>query len=377
MKVLLVITKGTWGGATKYVYDMARSLQKSGISVAVAYGPKGDLTEKLEKLSIPQYQIDGLERDLGFFKELRAYKGILSVIDDFEPDIVHVNSSKGGISALAARLKRKKVVFTSHGWAFNERRNIFVKLIFKSIYFFTILLSHKTILVSEALRKPIRSRPLQKKISVILNGVELLSPLTKEEAREKLSNIDSTLKKVLDKKWLFTIAELHDSKGIDVMLSALTTLRDEMDELPHYIVLGEGEEQWRLEQLVASYDLEKNVHFLGFVEQASQYIKAADIFILPSRTEALGYVLIEAGMAEVPIIASRVGGIPEIIEHNKNGLLVPSEGGVMFAFAISNLLADTAFQNKLGEALHKTILDTFSLDTMVSKTKDVYTTLLP
>lgn len=376
MKILLVITKGTWGGATKYVYDMARSLAKEGIEVAVAYGPKGDLTEKLTALSIPQYQIEGLTRDLGFFQEFKAYKGILSILDNFEPDIVHVNSSKAGISALAARLRGKKVVFTVHGWAFNERRNALIKLIFKIAYFFTIVFSHKTILVSENLKKPISAWPVKKKLSVIPNGIEKTNTLTKKEARTQLAKISPDLIPHLEKTWLLTTAELHDSKGIDTMLSALATLREEGASLPHYIVLGEGDERWRLEKLIESYDLAKHVHLLGFVENASQYMSAADIFILPSRTEALGYVLIEAGMAKVPVIASRVGGIPEIIEHNKTGLLVPPSSGGVLAVAIGELLKQKSKQTELANALYARVTDTHTLEKMVTSTKEVYATIL-
>jgi len=375
MKVLLVITKATWGGATKYVYDMARSLHENGTKVAVAYGSEGILTDKLDDLSIPHYHINGLTRDIGFFRELKAYKGILSIIDDFEPDIVHVNSSKGGISALAARLRGKKVVFTSHGWAFNERRNPLSKFIFKVAYFFTMAFADKTILVSEALRRPIRSWPFTNKLRVISNGIEMKELCAKNEARTALAEIDPTLTPHINQTWLMTIAELHDSKGIDTMLSALVTLREENPML-QYLVLGEGDERWRLEKLIESYGLEDNVHLLGFVEQASLYIKAADIFVLPSRTEALGYVLLEAGAAEVPVVASRVGGIPEIIEHNRNGLLIPPGGGVVFAIAISSLLSDRHKQKELAKTLYEDVHSKYSLENMVAKTSEIYTTLL-
>jgi glycosyltransferase involved in cell wall biosynthesis len=376
MKVLLVITKATWGGATKYVYDMACSLHKSGTKVAVAYGSKGVLTEKLDELSIPHYHISGLTRDLGFFRELKAYKGILSIIDEFEPDIVHVNSSKGGISAFAARLRGKKVVFTSHGWAFNERRNLLSKFIFKIAYFFTMVFSQSTILVSQALREQIASWPFKKKLDIIPNGIELKNILGKTGAREALAKLETSLLSHLSEIWLMTIAELHDSKGIDTMLSALATFREEETPLPHYLVLGEGDERWRLEKLIESYDLQENVHLLGFVENAASYLKAADIFVLPSRTEALGYVLLEAGMASIPVVASRVGGIPEIIDHNRNGLLVPPGSSAVFAVAISDLLTDKHKQSRLAKALHEDVLLKNSLEGMVSRTKEIYTRLL-
>lgn len=376
MKVLLIITKGTWGGATKYVYDMARSLKKKGDTVAVAYGTKGPLTQKLEALDIRQYHIKGLTRDVGFFQEIKAYKGILAVIDEFEPEIVHVNSSKGGIGAFAAWLRGIKVIFTIHGWAFNERRNPIAKTLFKVAYLATIFFSKKVIAVSEALKKQVRHWPGIKKFVVIPNGVEPGVIFSKKEAREKLAELHPALHPTIKKNWLLTVAELHDSKGIDTMLSALTTLRKENTELPHYIVIGEGDERWRLEKLIDSYDLHEHVHLIGFVADAASYMKAADIFVLPSRTEALGYVLIEAGMAEIPVISSRVGGIPEIIKHNVTGLLVPPASGSVLSVALTNLLSDTHKRKVLAKALHTYVKKTFLLETIVEKTSNLYTTVL-
>ena len=335
---------------------------------------KGPLTDKLSELRIPQYQIEGLTRNLGFLQELKAYKSILEVIDDFEPDIVHVNSSKAGISALAARLRGKKVIFTVHGWAFNERRNFLFKLVFKAAYFVTMILANKIILVSNALKQPIQYWPFAKKLTVIPNGISNTKPLSKKAAREALTQKDPRLKEIEKKKWILTIAELHDSKGIDTMLSALTSLKKDGEELPHYIVLGEGDERWRLEKLIESYNLHDHVHLLGFVEDASSYIKAGDIFVLPSRTEALGYVLIEAGFAGSPVIASRVGGIPEIIDHDKTGLLVPPDSSTVLGTALAILLENTQKQKELGAALKKHVTSNFSLEKMVESTKKLYTT---
>lgn len=376
MRVLLVITKGTWGGATKYVYDMARSLREKGHTVAVAYGPKGEITTKLDALTIPQYHVDGLTRDIGIMREFAAYKSLGAIIDEFNPDIVHVNSSKAGLAALAARRRGKRVIFTVHGWAFNERRNIIAKSIFKLAYLATIFLSTKVILVSQALKDQVRHWPFQDKMSVIFNGVEEPSLLSKENAREELIKKDPTLAEHKGATWLLTVAELHDSKGIDTAIAALASLRDEKKELPHYIVLGTGDEKWRLEKFIASYDLEAYVHLLGFVEHAATYMPAGDIFLLPSRTEALGYVLIEAGYANLPVIASRVGGIPEIITHNKTGLLVPPNSGTVLAVGIETLLADRKKAKELALNLHNHVKATFSLSHMVEKTLALYTTAL-
>lgn len=373
MRILLVVTKGSWGGATRYVFDLAKALHNKNIDVAVAFGGEGALLSKLETEKIPYFQIKNLGRDVNFGKEFHAYKELYGVIASYNPDIVHVNSSKGGLAALAAKRQQKKTIFTVHGWAFNERRNFLSKIVIKLIYQITILLSDKVILVSEALHRQIRNWPFQHKMKVIHNGIMTQDPLSRKDARNFLSRIDPSLENVIEDDWLITIAELHDSKGLDIGIASLAELRGTRKKLPHYILIGSGEEQWRLQKLVDSYNVSDFVHFLGHVENAQKYIPAGDLFILPSRTEALGYVLLEAGLAKVPVIATRVGGIPEIIESGRNGILIPASSGKVLATAISNVLDDKKNRKVYPEKLYEDVISKFSLEKMVEDTCDVYT----
>lgn len=372
MRILLVITKGSWGGATRYVFDLASSLHKKNISVAVAFGGEGALSQKLEYEGIEHFQIPSLARDINFEKEVLAYKELYSVIKKFNPDIVHVNSSKGGLAALAAKRLGKKVVFSIHGWAFNEQRNPISKLVIKIIYLATIAFSDKVILVSEALKKQILHWPQQNKLEVIHNGVSFKEPLKKQDARTALIKKFPALESCAEATWLVSVSELHRNKGVDIGIASLAELRDRRKELPHYIIFGDGEERWRLEKLIQSYNVQDFVHLLGFVEDAQQYISSGDIFILPSRTEALGYVLLEAGLAKVPAIATRVGGVPEIIESGINGLLVPPNSGTTLAVAIEKILSEKKVAKEMSENLYKKVSTKFSLEEMVKRTESIY-----
>lgn len=372
MRVLLVITKGSWGGATRYVFDLANSLHKKNVCVAVAFGDEGILSQKLESAGIEHFHIPSLTRDVNFGKEILAYKEIYSVIKKFNPDIVHVNSSKGGLAALAAKRLRKKVIFSVHGWAFNEQRNPVSKLVIKIVYLITITLSDKVILVSEALKNQIRHWPQKNKLEVVHNGIPFKEPLKKQAAREALVKQFPVLANCAESTWLLSVSELHKNKGIDVGIASLAELRDQRKELPHYIVFGDGDERWRLEKLIQSYNVQDFVHLLGFVENAQQYISSGDIYILPSRTEALGYVLLEAGLAKVPVIATRVGGVPEIIESGFSGLLVPANSGTTLAVAIEKMLSENKMLKEMGENLHKKVSTSFSLEEMVEKTESIY-----
>jgi glycosyltransferase involved in cell wall biosynthesis len=99
---------------------------------------------------------------------------------------------------------------------------------------------------------------------------------------------------------------------------------------------------------------------------------AFDIFLLPSITEAFGYVLLEAGYARIPVVASRVGGIPEIIEHEVTGLLVPPRDVLAIRSALDQLMNSPSLRGKLGSALHEKVVNEFSSALVISETALLY-----
>ena len=120
MKILYVITKANWGGAQKYVYELATAMKERGHEVAVAYGTEGLLAERLGQAGIRTLPIGGLSRDIDAKAEVSAWRSLLSLIKEEQPDLVHVNSSKGGLALIAARIAGiRRIIFTAHGWAFN------------------------------------------------------------------------------------------------------------------------------------------------------------------------------------------------------------------------------------------------------------------
>ncbi len=150
--VLYVITKANWGGAQKYVYLLARGAANAGYQVAVAYGEPGVLTEKLGELGIETIQVPALGRDVDTKKDAGAYRALVELFKTRNPDIVHINSAKaGGLGALAARrVGIAHIIFTAHGWAFNESRPAWQRALIWMLSGVTVSLSHTTICVSEA-----------------------------------------------------------------------------------------------------------------------------------------------------------------------------------------------------------------------------------
>lgn len=375
-KILLVITKSNFGGAQKYILELAKELQKRGLNVCVALGGNGVLINKLKQENIQVEQITYLGRDVSILNDLKTFFALLKIIFKYKPDVVHLNSSKiGGLGTLAARiLFVPKIIFTIHGWAFNEDRSPFSKKIIGLLYFITIFLSHRSIAVSKETKKQGVQIPfyriIKDKITIVRNGISSPDFLSKQEAQNFISEkIHLSLN---NKIIIGQIAELHPIKSIETTIEAAKDLVKDYSDLV-FILMGDGEQKGKLRFLIDKYNLNQNVFLLGFVDNAAQYLKAFDIFCLTSKSEALALVLLEAGFASVPIISSRVGGIPELITDNETGLLFESGNVEEFKNKVRQLLStDEDARIAIVEKFYKKVQSKFTSEYMVTKTLKIY-----
>lgn len=367
-RILFLITKANWGGAQKYVFDLALAAKDTGHKVAVAYGVPGALIERLSAAGIRSIPIQGLERDMRAKNDAASFFSLIRVLKEEKPDVVHLNSSKAGaLGALAARIAGVPcIIFTAHGWAFNEQRPWWQKFVFRIIHAATIYLSHTTICVSDAVKRDVSMLPfVGKKLIVIKNGVSAPAFLERPAARATL------LPTTTGGTWIGMLAELHPTKRIEDAIDALALIRKAHPD-SHLVVLGEGSYRPVLEARIRAHGLESHVHLLGFVPDGARYLHAFDLFLLISKTEALAYALLEAGQASLPCIGTNVGGIPEVLIPEKTGLLVPVASPEAVARAITELLENPLKARTLGDALHQYVTKEFSQEGMVRKTLALY-----
>jgi glycosyltransferase involved in cell wall biosynthesis len=363
-KVLYVITKSNWGGAQRYVFDLATNLPPDQFDVSVALGGEGRLKEKLDIAKIKIMPIPGMQRDISLFKELRAFFFLLKVFKETRPDVVHLNSSKaGGLGALAARLAGiRHIIFTVHGWPFNEDQGIFGKWSVWTLSWLTSLLTTDVIvLAAEELRQGQSMIFTGKKIHLIRNGVTTETLLSRDEARKQL------LPDNQNKLWVGTIAELHPNKGLPYLIDAAKLLPSVT-----FCVIGEGEKRTEFENAVEKLGLGGRFFMPGFREEACRYLSAFDIFVLPSIKEGLPYAILEAGLAKLPTVATAIGGIQDIITDGVSGLIVPPKDPGALAEAIQLLIQDEGLRTRLAENLQKKIETEFSMKEMLAKTLALY-----
>ncbi len=372
-RVLYVITKGTWGGAQRYVYELALHAKAQGHLVTVACGTAGELVQRLEEAEIPVSLIPGLARDVRLDSDLRALIGLVRLIRRERPDVVHSNSSKAGLLAtLAARITGvKKNIFTAHGWAWNELRPAWQQYIFRGLHLCTVLLSGTVIAVSDAVQRQATWMPFStQKFTTIRHGVAPLALLPRSEARTFLSTL-SEHRLPTDALWIGTLAELHPTKGLDTLFKAFARMHESHPEAV-LICIGAGQDRGRLTALAHMLRVEHKIFFAGHIQHAARLLPALDIFAFPSRSEALGYAALEAGQAGLPVVASNVGGIPEIITHESTGLLVPAGDDEALASALTTLLTDSELRARLAQALQADVQTSFGMHDMLERTFALY-----
>lgn len=166
-------------------------------------------------------------------------------------------------------------------------------------------------------------------------------------------------------------ARLIHIKGQDVLIRAFARLADRLDPVV-LLLVGEGKARPRLERLARRLGVEGKVLFAGWRPDACSLIAASDLLVLPSREEALGLTLQEAMVFGVPAIGSRTGGIPEVVDHERNGMLAEPGDAVSLAAAIERILSDRALREKLVEGGRETLIRKFSPEVYVRSVERIY-----
>ncbi len=375
-KILFLITKSNWGGAQRYVFDLATSLQRS-FDIAVALGGDGKLVEALQTQSIRTLPLPDLQRDISLTHEWKAFLNLYQLLRKERPDILHLNSSKAGaLGALAGRIARvPHIVFTAHGWAWNEDRSLVSKICIAFLHWLTVILSHRTIAVSNNIYDQMARLPFtRRRMRVIHLGITPLPNLERDQARQNIIEIIPRLKDNRDGVWVSTIAELHPIKGFFHALPAIAEAQKKYPDI-RYIIFGEGEERSRIEDYIERNNLGNIIYLAGYIHDAAALLPAFDLFILPSFSESFGYVLVEAGAAEVPVIATRVGGIPEIVEEH-SGILVEPRNTEALSHAIMDSLGNMKKMHVCARTLKQRVLTHFTKERMSEETASLYADLL-
>jgi glycosyltransferase involved in cell wall biosynthesis len=232
----------------------------------------------------------------------------------------------------------------------------------------TLPLVHRIICVSDANRRDLIEEcpAAESRIQTVHNGIDLSafpSRQDRNKVREELGIVSGPV--------LVIIARLTEAKGHRYLLQALPPLLETWPQLCCLFV-GEGELRDQLHRLAVELAVEQACRFVGVREDIADILAAADLVVLPSLSEGFPFVLLEALAMGCPVVASRVNGVPELIEDHKTGLLVPARDSQALTTAIREVLSDLTAASKMGAKGRTMVRERFAVDQMVANTTAIY-----
>ena len=349
MKILFVLHSHSYGGAEMHLAELARGLAVRGHTLAYA-GPRGTwLARRLVAAGVECRYLP-----MHGFVDPWSMGRLAWLARDFGADLIHGHLTRGAYYAgIAGRLAGVPAVATAHstnaGKHFGRAAQI--------------------IAVSGAVLEFLeRSGYPPARLSLVYHGVA--DPLAVPERHQLRAALDLPEDAVL----AGIIARLVPAKGQDLAVEALAWCPPAV----HLVLLGDARTPFgrQVRARAAALGLTERVHFMGFRDDAPQWMRGLDLVLAPSRREALSLTLAEAAAAARPVVAARVGGIPEIVADWQTGILVPPENPRSLAAAIRRLAEDPGLCARLGKAARERYLREFSLETMIEGTEAVYRSVL-
>ncbi len=352
-----------WAGAEVAVAGLLSGL-KLHYDVGLLAFNEGILTQKLREEGIDVYVV----QEKGSFRDTPMLIEMKRILREHEIELVHTHGYKENVlGVLAGRLAGvKRFVCTQHGAAepfagaarFRNGINLWLdRLVGKYA-------THKIISVSEDLHRSLTSKYGSEKVVTIHNGIPGKPEPVRDKAKKKRE-----LGVPVEKRIVGTMGRLTPVKGIHHFLQAAKTILETRRDVA-FLIVGGGSLEEELRAMARELRIDNCVFFLGFREDAIEILSIMDVFVLTSLHEGIPLSLLEAMRLGLPVVATKVGGIPEVVEDGRSGLLVRLGDEKGIVRAIVDMLSPGA--EEIGRGARQRVLEEFSLQGMVESTEEVY-----
>lgn len=359
------------GGLERIVLSLAGKAIRNGHRVSIICIEKpGTLAAEAEALGA---SIQSLDKPPGRHREYvqRAYEKLIVG----SPDVIHTHQIAASwyLGQAARQHGRLPVLHTEHGNQFSRAANCWQSMKSRLFMHQTAKYIDRFYCVSsEIARAATRWRTVPKaKVEVIANGIEtewsgdLPSP---GAVRESLGI-------PVRARVIGTVGRLTEVKRQDLLIRAVALMKDRVPDV-HLLLVGAGDERTQLESLAKQLKVSDRVHFAGYQSQPEPFLRAMDIFTLSSRSEGFPVSLLEAWVAKLPVVCSAVGGIPDVVTHEKNGLLVPFGDEQKLVAQFMRLLNDATLRQTLGDDGNQTVRNLYSLNRVAEQYERHYRELI-
>jgi len=373
-RVAHIISDLNIGGAGRYLLTLIRQSAFRDYDMTVLCPEGGALIEALRSESrstgvrVCGLSVADRSFDMGLVSELYAH------LRANRYDLVHTHASLAGRIA-AASLGHRNIVLTRHSITWGEAASApalrgLRRLVNRVVQ---TRLSAAFIAVSHAVRERLLEEGIpENRVYTIHNGVDI------EEVEQEAACPDSditALRARLSNPVVGSLGRLSREKGHEVFVRAMPLVLTSVPQAT-FVIAGEGPEKPRLQSLARELGVEDKVTFTGYVSRAAAVMNVFDVFVMPSLSEGLGLAMLEAMVLRKPVVATRTGGIPEVIEDGSNGLLAAVGDPASLAECVVRLLQDSDLARRVSGEGRRTVETRFSASEMARKTAALYAALL-
>ncbi len=361
-----------FGGGKRVFYSLIKGLDRNLFRPVAACSPEGAYAEMLHNAGVELCTLNMDNR----YNPFTIYR-LAKIMREESVTIVH---SQGGgrsnyFAFLAAHLAKVPIKVATvanlvEGWSDVHplRRLCYVtinRIMEKSADVFICVAHYLCRILVE------RHGIAPEKVINVPNGIDISRFVCRRRRLDILSELDLPTNKVL----VSLIGRMVWEKGVNVFLEAACELSKKVTNI-HFLIVGDGPLRGELEQQALDCGLSKICSFVGFQRDIPAILMATDIVALPSFVEGLPMIILEAMASKVPVVASAVGGIPEMIKEGENGFLVPPKDSDSLAKKLLLLVNDKGLRKRMGEAARKDVEESFSETEMIYKTQQVYLDLI-
>jgi glycosyltransferase involved in cell wall biosynthesis len=348
MRIVQFITPSQIGGAEVHVLSLAARLLRRGHDVTVICPRGRDLERELRARDLPLWA----PRTTGKFDPVTLIR-LARRLRSWRADVLHTHLSTASLlGSLAARLAGVPAIATVHG--------LNSKTCFQC--------ADRLIAVSQAVKQHLTAQGVPPdRIRVIYNGIDLPADVhtPQPDLRQRVAPASAVV--------FGTVGRLGPEKGHRYLLEAAAQLSRRAGLPPvHVLIVGQGREEAPLRALAQRLGIGDRVTFAGFQREVWPYLAIMEVFVLPSLKEGLSLSALEAMALGKPVVASRVGGTPEVVEDGETGMLVPPSDASALAEALASLVRSPEAMERMGRAGRQRVAERFGAERMASEIEEVY-----
>jgi glycosyltransferase involved in cell wall biosynthesis len=364
IKILFIITGLKLGGAEILLLNLVKNINREIFDCSVLYlKGKPDIEEEFQTLQINVFN----NSIYSIFNPLK-YLDIYNKIKENNIEIIHSHLIQSNLLArIIGRIAGVRSIINSEHNTSNWKSNNFILFnIYKYTLRYVDIIHCISNSVKEHMLRVINDR--SDKIRLIYNGVEV------EKFKSKQVGVKKTLS--LEKSFpiIGSISRFDKRKGIEYLIKATKLLKTKYVNVK-LVLIGDGEEKRMLLNLIKKLEIEEQVLIIGKTIEVEKYLSVFDVFVLPSLQEGLSIAIIEAMASRIPVVASNVDGIPEVISHNHDGILVNPKDETEIFQAVTNLLEDEKLKDALVNNAYGKVVSKFNIKKIVREFELLYVEL--